>query len=179
MAARSSSEAVNEFVELLRRSLSCVTTAVLDVRGGYHPSDYPHAATLNNGNPIRLRGSRQLGLLMSLQYYVVEDTGSPSSWVVRTAAYYFALTDKDDREIIAYHWHPAGRSGVTWPHMHLGASISRESTLAKVHLPTGRVSIEQILRMAIMELDVQPLRKDWAAMLDHSQSTFEAQRTWS
>ncbi len=165
MASRTPAEAVAEFVALLQQALSCVTDSVLDVRGGYRPSDEPHAATLNRGVPVRLHGHDRLGLLVSLYYRIVEDSSIQGPWVVRTAAYYFALTDSDDKELLTYHWHPAARSAVTWPHLHLGA-FSHGAGLSRAHLPTGRIALEQVLRLGISDLGVQPRRQDWSAVLD-------------
>lgn len=178
MPSRTPAQAVAEFVELLQQALSCVTNAVLDVRGGYFPSDEPHAATLNGGIAVRLHSDAQLGLLVTLYYRIVEDSGHQQPWVVRTAAYYFALTDADDNELVAYPWHPAARSAVTWLHLHLG-TFSQPAGLERVHLPTGRVALEQILRLAISELGVQPRRKDWATVLDRTQAAFTEHRTWA
>ena len=174
MASRSSAQAVNTFIDLLRQALSCVTDGVLDVRGGYHPAELPHIVALNQGMPVRLGGNARLLLLVSLHYRIVEDSASPGSWTVRIVAYYFTLADRDDREILAYHWHPAGRSNVTWPHLHLG-SFSHGVGLSRAHLPTGCVSIEQILRLAIADLGVRPRRKDWADVLNRTQAAYEGQ----
>lgn len=37
--------------------------------------------------------------------------------------------------------------------------------LGRVHLPTGRISREEVLRLAIMELGVRQRRPDWASVL--------------
>lgn len=50
--------------------------------------------------------------------------------------------------------------------------------LARAHLPTGRVSIEEVLRMAITKLGVEPLREDGKEFLDRTQQAYEAWRTW-
>jgi hypothetical protein len=67
----------------------------------------------------------------------------------------------------AYHWHPAGRSPIVLPHLHLGGDVARPK-FTTVHLPTGRIALEEVLRFAITELDVRPLRGDWATVLSTS-----------
>jgi hypothetical protein len=81
--------------------------------------------------------------------------------------------------VFSYQWHPGGRSPVTWPHLHLGAGAEVGRTeLASAHLPTGRVSIEEVLRLAITELGVEPLRDDWREVLERTQAAYETWRTW-
>jgi hypothetical protein len=88
--------------------------------------------------------------------------------------YQYTLRDIDGREIIAYHWHPEGRSHVTTPHIHLGpgAEMGRRD-LARAHLPTGQVMLEDVLRFAITELGVRPLRRDWSEVLDRTRRVRE------
>lgn len=90
----------------------------------------------------------------------------------------------DGHEIIAYHWHPnqtdPGGRVVAFPHLHLryGAQVGRKQ-LQKAHLPTGRVAVEDLLRIAITEFGVSPLRNDWEDILGNTQSLYEKWRTWS
>ena len=36
---------------------------------------------------------------------------------------------------------------------------------SRMHLPTGQVAIEDVIRLAIVEFGVRPRRADWAAVL--------------
>ncbi len=75
---------------------------------------------------------------------------------------------KGQRALITFHCHPRGRGSVTWPHAYIGpAALSRGSALTrKAHVPTGHVEIEDVLRFAIEDLDVRPLRDDWGEVFD-------------
>lgn len=180
MAGRTPQEAVHNFLEPLRKAVSCVTPAVLGVSGGYFPSATPHVLTLAQGDPVRLRADPPVLLSVIRHYRVVEHEGSRGPWKVSTAAYYYTLSDVDEREIITYHWHPAGRSAVTYPHLHLGlAATVGYAPLAEAHVPTGRVPLEQVLRLAIRDLGVRPLREDWRDVLEATQSAHETWRTWA
>lgn len=54
---------------------------------------------------------------------------------------------------------------MTWPHLHAyGAKESVE--LHKLHPPTGTVTVGSVVRFLIEDLDVQPLRPNWQAILD-------------
>ena len=179
MAGRTAAEAVHNFLDPLRKAISCVTPAVLDVAGGYHPRPAPHVLTLAQGDPVRLSADPPILLSVTQHYRVVEYEGARGPWKVSTVGYYYVLSGPDEREVIAYQWHPVGRSPVTFPHLHLGfgAAIGYPQ-LADAHLPTGRVPLEQVLRLAINDFGVQPLRDDWRDVLDTTQAAPEEWRTW-
>jgi hypothetical protein len=105
-----------------------------------------------------------LGLSIILHYRVVEDASVRGPWKVLTVAYYYVLEDAEGRELFAYHWHPAGPSTVRFPHLHLGIGVAREQ-FTTIHAPTGRIGLEEVLRFAITELRVRPLRRDWMDVL--------------
>ena len=176
MAGKSPAEAVNAYLDPLTRALSCVTRGVLNVSpGGYLAELSPHALVLGNGRQ-RLAGGLVLGLEQA--YEIVEAEGERGPWKCSTTWYAYSLDDEDG-EIIAYHWHPAGDSDVTRPHAHLGpgAQVGRAG-LAKAHLPTNRVSVEDFLLLGIRDLGVKPQRKDWPKILEETRETFEDWQTW-
>mgnify|MGYP001271409931 FL=1 len=51
-----------------------------------------------------------------------------------------------------------------------------EIPLDKLHIPTGRVSIEAVIRMLITEFGVRPLREDWEKRLNETESRFHERR---
>lgn len=144
-----------------------MTDAVLYVAGGYYPAEHPHVMLLSGGDPVRLAGDSRLALSVVMRYRVAEHPGPRGPWEVSTVAYYYTLADSDGREVVAYHWHPEGQKIVTFPHLHLraGARVGRED-LAKAHIPTGHMGLEDVLRLGIRELGVKPRRRDWAEVLD-------------
>ncbi|HCC56735.1 MAG TPA: hypothetical protein DEQ47_05635 [Solibacterales bacterium] len=58
-------------------------------------------------------------------------------------------------EVISYHWHPHLLGGPEFPHMHVHAS-GRDKHLARVHFPTGRMSIERLVLFLIREYGAMP-----------------------
>lgn len=80
------------------------------------------------------------------------------------ASYAYEIQHAAGSMILAYHWHPAGVSPITFPHLHLGGVLAGID-LSKAHLPTGHVSLQGILRFAVADLGVAPLRADWQAIL--------------
>ncbi len=180
MAGRSPADAVHAYSEPLRRALSCLTDAVLIV-SGYYPREEAHVAALAEGRYVPLPGASQLSLAIAQHYRIVEtDDPERGPWKVHTAAYWYSLGDEQGQEVLAYHWHPDGRSRITWPHLHLGhlALGGGGPLTSRAHLPTGRVAVEQVLRLAIEELRVEPRRDDWQAVLTEAEAAFERWRTW-
>lgn len=142
---------------------------MLDVSGGYYVADMPHALKLPDGDAVRLRGTNDLSLWIHQSYRVFEVHGRRRSWKVRTTGYVYELL-AGDRELIAYHWHPRGLSPHTSPHMHLGPAAEIGFTdLGRAHLPTGRIGLADVLRLAIRDLGVEPRRDDWREVLDEAQ----------
>jgi hypothetical protein len=178
MAGKTPREAVQNFQTPLQQALSCVTNAVLLTPRTRH-SDTLNILALSEG-PAPLGRDRRYALRFLQHYRVIEYEGPRGPWKVNTVAYYYTLLEaSSQQEILGYHWHPRGRSPVTYPHLHLhrGAGVGQHR-IQEAHLPTGRIAIEDVLRLAIEHFSVQPLRPDWEAILSDTQDPFETWRTW-
>lgn len=146
--------------------------------GGYTPGRV-HALTLARGQAVPLDASLPLALRVTQHYRIIEASGARGPWKAQTVAYWYAVEDRVESEVLSYHWHPAGRSAVTTPHLHLGpASEVGLEPLRGSHLPSGRVALEDVIRLAIMEFGVRERRDDWSDVLDATQAAYEAWRTW-
>ncbi|MGD9894924.1 MAG: hypothetical protein AB7U18_26875, partial [Dehalococcoidia bacterium] len=76
----------------------------------------------------------------------------------------------DGREIVAYHWHPQGRSHVRTPHLHLGAALGTlRNEVTKAHLYTGMITPVAILSLVIEHFGVAPRRPDWATIFEQTE----------
>jgi len=53
-----------------------------------------------------------------------------------------------------------GKSTIKHPHLHVGTS-DPSLNYGKRHLPTGIISLPEIILSLITEFDVRPLRSDW------------------
>jgi hypothetical protein len=95
----------------------------------------------------------EIQLMLTHSFRLVQD--APHDWRVRTAGYEYRINDADGRELAAWHWHPAPFPGPDFPHLHIAAA-----SLGHTHLPTGRVSIESVLRLLIDDLKVPSRRTD-------------------
>jgi hypothetical protein len=79
----------------------------------------------------------------------------------------------------SYHWHPT--SAVRNPHAHIGATQLREDAVLsyRAHYPTGRVSLESVIRVCIAEYGVSPMKPDWDQVIGTRERDFEMYRSWS
>jgi hypothetical protein len=128
---------------------------------------------------VTLSGDPGLKLTLTQHYRVIEAAEVYGPWKVTTVGYFYAIADLEEQELIAFHWHPAGESSVTSPHAHLGpgARIDHER-LREAHLPSGRISIEQVLKLAI-DLGAETLRPDWEEVIAASHAIHEHWRSWA
>ena len=166
MLGRTPAEAVNQYIQSVQSVVSCVSDAVVGVRGGYYVSDVPHILSTNERRPIRLGGTSRFWLSFQQYYHVVESEIHSTPWTVAEVGYRYRVLDANHREVLAYHWHPGGQSPITFQHLHIGhgALLTREE-LHTAHLPTGYVSLPDIIRLLIGDLRVTPRRSDWQSIL--------------
>lgn len=88
-------------------------------------------------------------------------------------SYEYRILDRDDREVLAFHWHPAGLSNVTDPHLHLSSRLNpiemgrdqEPLPLADMHIPTGFVTLEDVVRLLISEFGIRPRHAKFDAVL--------------
>ena len=168
MPGRTPAEAVGEYVDAIQRAVSCITDAVVGVGGGYYVSDSPHILTLNERRPVRLRRMPDVWLAFRKYYRIVESEIRHAPWTVEEEGYEYSIMDADRREVLAYHWHPMGRSSFITQHLHIGhgAMLGRDE-LQTAHLPTGRVSLADTIRLLIRDFGATPRRPDWESILNH------------
>jgi hypothetical protein len=177
LAGRTPREAVQNFLEPLQEVVSCVTDEGFVARE-FNPSGGPYAAAFQGGFAIldREHGLPPVKLELIHQYRVVEGEGDLGRWKVSTAEWIYEVADQGDALIVAFHWHPdSGRTA--WPHLHAYGEHPSVH-LHKLHLPTGRVSIESVVRFLVADLSVKPRRENWRDVLDRREAAFRQWRTW-
>jgi hypothetical protein len=162
-----------------------------EVFGGGHTLDRVYNITfVSHGGmagytaPLRAQsGHRDVQLAVTEYYRVVPlppDAGR-SLYQIRLTYYAYTIRDRDERELLTYHWHPEGVSDVTAPHLHIPrvapiplprTDPARSVALGEMHLPTNHVLLEDIVELLIREFAIAPLRPDWQAALTESRSEF-------
>ena len=102
-------------------------------------------------------------------------------WRVTTRMYQYRLFDRNERELLVYHWQPGDAFlGPDHPHVHVSAALSARVTadqtesidLGSRHLVTSRISLEGFIRMLIEEFGVAPQRADWRETLNRTEAAF-------
>jgi len=175
LAGKTPKQAVENFLAPIRRALSCITRSF--VISGFDPnSSKPHVLTINNGDAVKLNSTPILYVTVQMQYRVVEAKGDRGPWKVTTAAYNYSIQDRLEKEIIAYYWHPTVKP--FYPHLHV-CPATGVNLLRKIHLPTARISIEDVLQLLVEQFKVKPIRQDWKKVLMETKGVYENFRTWS
>lgn len=112
-------------------------------------------------------------LRITLSITVVISRDVSSGYRVEIVSYEYQVLDREEREILAFHWHPVGLSNVTDPHLHLSSRLNPLDMgrnqdpldLAGMHMPTGFVALEDVVRLLITEFGIIPRRTDWDNVL--------------
>ena len=174
-ARPSSRRAARDFLDRIRE----VCGLVADVSLG---AEWPGADRLivghrisppsYRGQPVRLSNGMYLNIEIALQ------VGRSSQRLETTAATftYQAGADNDDpRPVFAYHFDKNSRSGYPRCHMHVHATPHHyrpARPFSRLHLPTRRLTLEQIVWHLIQEHGVQPRRADWHQVLWRHETWF-------
>lgn len=179
MAGNNPRQAVQAFFKPLQHVLSCFTDAVITHKGDYKVNGGPYALTVGTGHrtdKFKLPGS-DFHFSVLMNYTIVNATADRGPYKVKSTAYFYSLEEDGGKEILTYQWHPT--KTCMFPHIHLGSSSKLGSkTLNKLHIPTGRIALEQVLRLAVEELGVKPIKTGWSDILCKAQGGFEKWRTW-
>lgn len=166
MASRTLAEAVRLHIDQIQRLVSCVTSSALVVEGVRGATER-RAVSFPSG-PADLSGVR-LKLTVRQHFRMFDLAGRHTLIVV---GYQYALCDAAEKEISAYHWHPSGRSRFTQPHLHLGrAAQIKQRDLASAHLPTGHVSLADVIELAIDGFGVVPRIETWREVIAEARAS--------
>jgi hypothetical protein len=135
---------------------------------------------LNGDEGAQLEGPHNLTLHFAHHYRIVEAAGPLGPYKVSSAAYFYEVRSADGVRVLAYHWHP--EVDLKWPHLHVGEAASLAGFAERkggYSLPTGRVSIEEVVRLLIEQFEVPPHKYIWEDILSGSQANFEDYATWT
>jgi hypothetical protein len=108
-----------------------------------------------------------------------DDDEEAGNWRTHTLRYGYSVfgDERGSDEWLAYHFHPS--TGVAHPHLHLNAdALWAPKGLRKRHLPTGRVSLEDVVHVLVEDFGVSPRRKGWFKEIDRNRQMFDARRNW-
>jgi hypothetical protein len=181
LPGRNPREAADAFLDPLKDAVSCVARAKITLSaGGWAKTGKVHGLTINDDQPIKLKCRPALRLRIGMLYEIVRtDEPERQPWRVSTRGYAYEMQTESGELVWSYHWHPS--STVSNPHAHLGhTQLAEDAVLSqKTHHPTGRVSLESVIRACITEYGVAALRDDWDKTLALREGDFQLYRTWS
>ena len=181
MSGRTPREAVRNFLAPLKAVVGCVTSEGFVVRGTRAAGERQTAHFQDGFAILSRRSGHTLSLELYHRYVIREAGGDRGLWTTSTIEYVYEVRDANGELIAAWHWHPTTArtdDQIRWPHVH--AHGTRDNlTLHRLHLPTGRVSIEAVVRFLIEDLEVVPRRDDWNDILSRHEAAFRRSRTWA
>ena len=169
------------FQGTIERVVRCITGDGLFVRPGSSPSHGETQVLSFYTDRAQLAASGDRRLFLSLSHeYVIEGaaTGEPR---VSTLSYIYNIYDDPDGEpLLGYHYHPerGGDDPVPYPHLHVyGAPVTMaDRHLPKLHLPTSRIALEDVVRLLIEGFGVEP-RAGYADLDEQGQSRWRRELT--
>lgn len=179
-------QAVDRYLEPFRAALGCIAHGTLVTTDERHyVVDRVYSLVVNETDPLALRTNPYIALSAGQWFRVVQDDAiGYGPFRVHTVGYFYAFSTDAEQEVLNFQWTPeATQPGQKrFPHVHVGRGLLGGNaqlfpeTFHKKHIPTGRVSFESIIRFAIEELDVPPLRDDWSTVLERGQAEFDRYR---
>jgi hypothetical protein len=156
--------AIEAFLDPLKIAASCLGdahfTLTARARGDVGET---HAWTLNRDTPTALGNRLSFQGVYEFETLDLGRSRKRERFRVTTREYICAVS-LEGKEVIAAHWHPVSSSPYKEPHWHIGASALSEIGihLTRAHIPSPRVSFEQMIRFMIEQMGVAPRREDWS-----------------
>jgi hypothetical protein len=177
LPGRNAAEAARAFLEPLQSALACVAHA--KISAGEQRPGRTLTWVVNRGDGAALSNGRILHAAM--RYRLIEDDGEGRGpWRATTEGYMYKVTEQDGTEIVQWHWHPDGASPERDPHYHFAAVLLATDGIftPKTHVPSPRVTLEEVVRRCIDWFGAKPLCDDWRDRLDLAEAPHKLYRTW-
>lgn len=165
-------EAAERFRRAFNDSTGCVTAEPVQI--------IPHGRRLR---ALRLeaelhsRRRRRFRLELAQAFTIREHpTHGPKA---HTVSYRYML-DAENGPMLRYEWTPD--LGIAWPHLHVygGPALPDGKPFDRLHLPTGRVTVERLVWLLIEGFEVAPLKPlaESKRILASNERLFEHFKTW-
>jgi hypothetical protein len=188
------SDAASALVEALNAVTDCVTEQRLYVLPPRLESGVVSGLSFGRGDlPISLRSKAggPSGLMLDIGHWFAIETDHAaergSGWRVATVAYEYRILDARETELLVYHWQPGAIAlGPDFPHLHVSAALTARTPagidqrfpLDKRHVPTGIVTLADVVRMLIAEFGIAERRRDWPARLARADRAIRRTCAW-
>jgi hypothetical protein len=138
---------------------------------------------------LRTVAGGRLFLYIEHTYVVVGDEWGTAR--VRTLNYIYAVFDAGQQRLFGWHYHPEGRAEQPVLHPHLHVYIDAPAAgqrLPRLHLPTSRVAVEDVVTFLVEGLGAAPRAQyaaltrgepRWRGLLRESRQSFVRERSWA
>lgn len=172
VAGRTPREAADNFASFLDETISCITAETLTA---FQQSDRLYRVFSHPPFSLNTRSGARIFLSITQVFSVGLSADDKTQFKGKTRFYSYRLSQQADvgaKEVLAYHWHPL-ESDVRHPHLHVAC-------VPRVHFPTSRVCLEDVIEMLIRYYGVRPrlLHDEWTGILNKNKSAFEQMATW-
>jgi|GEM_PF-1593396 len=176
-------QAYERYAKALQAVVGCVTEARLTLNENRAIElDKVYAIVLKSGDGVHL-SSKYGGIQFDLgqRFRIVRDPEvAQGPYRATIVEYWYGFAIQDGPSLLGYHWTPetTAVSQRTFPHLHIESGLigetvhSRLRSFNKLHVPTERVSCESIVRFAIEELGVPPIKSSWRSVLERGGTRF-------
>lgn len=177
----------------MQEALQCIVLGrfALQERSRTLHTGTAYPVSMNKMNSVSLKSPHRLNLIVGqrIEIYETSALGSRERYAVRVLSYHYGITRKDrnamvESELLHFHWDREVAAGSLYPpgHLHIGQGLLAQPTFMRpgdfqnAHIPTERISLESVVRFAITELDVEPLKANWRQTLGDSEAMFRFHR---
>lgn len=191
ITGKSQGAAVQNFCDTLNRLFNTTITQqrLTTVNVGSHfvvSFRRPGAGRFGTPTAVPLQGTGGSYGLAVAQH--CDSIVSGSAHILRTLSYRYALylpTSEPDKEEPVFRWEyeKFRQENVgLWCRHHLQGTVPIDlgqgiRLMNEYHLPTGYVTIEEVIRFLIVDLGVTPLAEDWDKVLEASYRAFKEEYT--
>lgn len=142
------------------------------------------SALLSRGAPTPLDCDPAVHLVVGQQFRINrDDRFEAGPFRVSTVEYCYRFETPSEEELFTFPWTPEKQGAeVTRPHLHIGNRLMSDTApqalpnVYRLHVPTGSVSIEAVVRFALEDLGCSPSRNDWRSILDDGEKRFSTLR---
>ncbi len=124
------------------------------------------------GQPVRLNNGMFLNIEIALQ---INRASQRLETTAATFTYQAGADNDSPCPVFTYHYDQHSRARYPRCHMHVHAAPQHyvgERSFSRLHLPTRRLTVEQIVWHLIQEHGVQPRRADWHQVLWRHETWF-------
>lgn len=187
MAGATPREAIQAFVEPLERAVSCLAGGLEPKVNGDFELGTQHVVTFGSGRGFPVaHPSGRFAVAVSLRFVIKEADlpAGPFRTGVVGYTYEVRTNPKDEAKgerVLAFHYHPRPGS-YQQPHLHVSSklttSVSHLGVALGRHIPTGRVTLEEVVQYLVDEMGVRANRPDWLEVLTLGLGNHRAWRTW-